>query len=62
MIKLKECRERANLTQDALAEKSGVARSTIARIEGHDTVSVTTETIKKLSDALDCKVGEIFLP
>ena len=62
MIKLKEKRENLGMTQDELAEKSGVARSTIARIEGNDTVAVTTATLGRLADALKCTISEIFLP
>ena len=62
MIKLKEKRENLGMTQDELAEKSGVARSTIARIEGNETVAITTITLRKLAEALGCTISEIFLP
>jgi transcriptional regulator with XRE-family HTH domain len=48
---LRECRERAGLTQDQLAGRSkGVARSTVSAIE--QGVPVKLETIRLLADAL----------
>jgi transcriptional regulator with XRE-family HTH domain len=48
---LKRARERALLTQEALAKKSGVAEVTIARAEtGH---GVQLSTIRRLAEALN---------
>jgi transcriptional regulator with XRE-family HTH domain len=48
---LKEAREAAGLTQDALAEKVGIHRVQIARLEG-GTSKPTWETVQKIAAAL----------
>ena len=52
MIRLKELREGRLLTQRDLAAKSGVALSSIVRIE-HDEVVPNFTTLHKLAAALD---------
>lgn len=59
---LKEFRENKGLTQVELGIKSGISRATIARIESGDEISVSTDTLFKLADALECRVSDIFLP
>lgn len=56
-ITLKKLRESRNLSQYALAEKSGVPRSTIAGIE-RGANSSTPATINKLSEAMGLINGE----
>ena len=52
MQELKKCRIRAGLTQEQLAEKSGVSRITIANIERGKQEFLKSSTIIKLADAL----------
>ena len=58
--KLKEIREKKGLSQEALAEKSGVSRTTISLLEGGKAGVAKTDTLTKLSDALEGKVTDIF--
>ncbi len=50
--KLKELRERRKMTQEELANASGVSRTTIANIERGVETSTTIGTIAKLAEAL----------
>lgn len=59
-FKLKEARESQNITQQELAEKSGVSRVTIALIESGHTKDVLSSTILKLANALGKPVEDIF--
>ena len=45
--KIKELREKMGLTQDDLAKKSGVNRTTIVYLESGKEVNVTAGTLKK---------------
>ena len=58
--KVKEYREKAELTQEQLAEKAGVSRNTISSLETKANTNVTYEIMKKISDALNKKVATIF--
>ena len=61
MYKLKEVRESVGLSQEKLAEKSGVSRTTISLLEsGKEGTTTTTGTLLKLASALNCTVGDIF--
>lgn len=58
MLRLKEWRERRALTQDELAELSGVSRGTIIRLEqGKEAVP---PTVRKLAKALNIDPGELI--
>lgn len=58
--KLKEIRESKNLSQEELAEKSGVSRTTISNIENGKQVILKTKTLIDLANALGTKVSKIF--
>lgn len=58
--KLKEAREEAKMTQQQLSEKSGVSRVTIVSLENGTSNNVTIGTLKKLADALDKTINQIF--
>lgn len=58
--KIKEIREEKGMTQDELSKKSGVARSIINGLETGRTKTTTTDTLKKIANALEKKVSEIF--
>lgn len=57
---LKEIREKMGITQEELAEKSGVSRTTISLIESGRADCVKTQTLTKLADALGEKVQALF--
>lgn len=50
------------LTQEELAEKSGISRVTIANIERGAVTNLKISTMLSLANALDSTVEEIFLP
>lgn len=58
--KLCACRKKRKMTQAELAEKSGVSRTTIAGIESGAIRNVRTDTLLKLSNALNMQVAKIF--
>lgn len=59
---LKRERATAGLTQEALATKSGVSRSTIAVLESATRTDTTAETLAKLAGALGVDVGKLVAP
>jgi predicted transcriptional regulator len=56
--RLREIRESKYLSQRMLAERSGVSRPTIARLEGGDE-EARYSTMHKLADALGVEPGEL---
>lgn len=57
---IREMREKRGLTQNQLAEKSGVCRTTISALEsGRDCVT-TTKTPTKIANAMGVTIDEIF--
>ena len=57
---LKEVREEKEMSQQELAEKSSVSRTTISELETGKTEVVTNTTLEKISKALNRKVTDIF--
>lgn len=62
IYKIKEARIKKKLTLEELAEKSGVSKATICRLENGENVVATTTTVSRLAKALGVKVSDIFLP
>ena len=58
--KIKELREAMKITQEELAEKSGVSRGTISALENGIDRTTTSKTLVKLAQALDTTVDRIF--
>ena len=58
---MKKRRQELKITQEELAEKSGVSRGTISFMENGLVVNSKFETISKLAKALDSKIEDIFL-
>lgn len=56
-VQIRQLRESQGLTQAALAEKSGVSRVTIARIEGGRQLRVDLEVLDRLARALGVAPG-----
>jgi transcriptional regulator with XRE-family HTH domain len=59
---LRSLRENAALTRDQLAEKSGVAKSTIKRLENDGDVNTLTSTINSLAAALEVDAIHLYEP
>lgn len=58
--KIKEIRERIGMTQMQLSKKSGVSRTTIWALENGSESITTTKTLKKIADAMNVAVDELF--
>lgn len=54
-------RARKRLSQADLAERAGVSRPTISRIE-RATADVGIDVVQRIADALDVTVAELFVP
>ena len=59
--KIAEARKKKSISQEELAKKSGISRATISGLESGRITITTTDTLKKIVDALGEKVGDIFL-
>jgi len=59
--RIKEAREEKKMTQEELAEKSGVSRGTISALESGVERTTTTKTLLKIASALDLTVDQLFL-
>lgn len=58
--RVKEYREKENMTQDELARKSQVSRNTISALETETNTNVTYTVMEKIAKALNRKVPTIF--
>lgn len=60
--RIRELREAMKMTQEELADKSGVSRGTISALENGSMRNTTSKTLLKLAQALNTSVDRIFLP
>ena len=60
--RIKELRESQNLTQTELAERAGIARATIWKLETGDDEITTTKTLAKIASVLGVGVNDLLLP
>lgn len=60
MTNLERLRRDAGMTQEVLSVKSGVSRPIIVRIENGGIDGVMVRTLRRLADALNVTVGELF--
>ena len=58
--RLKQFREEANMTQEELSKKSGVARTIISYLETEKDCDVKVSTLKSLSHVLGHSIQDIF--
>ena len=58
--KIKEDREAAKMTQEELAEKSGISRGTISALENGTVRNTTSKTLIQIAQALNATVEQIF--
>lgn len=58
--KIREYREKEDMTQEELSEKSGVSRTTISNLENGKLESTTNTIMLKIAEALNCKIRDIF--
>lgn len=58
--RIKEYREKANMTQEDLANRANVSRATISALENNRLEVTKTGTLLKLANAMGCKVSDFF--
>ena len=61
-FRIRERREELKMTQEELAQKSGVSRQTISSLESDTKDNVLVGTLVALANALDTTVDKIFYP
>lgn len=61
VTKFEILRRGAGLTQAQLAEKTGVTRQTISRIENGEIGNVSVKTLAKCAEAIGCNITEFFV-
>jgi len=60
LIGLKGLRQRASVSQEELARRSGIARATIAELEADRGRLAQPRTARRIADALGVDVGELY--
>lgn len=60
MCNLEKIRTKKGVSRLGLAKKSGISRQTIIEIENGTRTNLQTDTIRKLAEALDCEISELF--
>ncbi len=60
--RIREIRENLGITQAELAEKAGLARATVWKLEVEDDVVTTTKTLERIADVLGVDLKDLFLP
>lgn len=58
--KIKKMREDLKISQEELAEKSGVSRTIISGLETGSISETSTVTLKKLASFFNVKVSDLF--
>ena len=60
VYRIKAIREERGMTQEVLAEKSGVSRGTICALESGQEVSTTTKTLLRIATALGVDFDALY--
>jgi transcriptional regulator with XRE-family HTH domain len=58
--RIKQAREAKGLSQEELAERANVSRTTIWNLETNPVAQTNTKTLVKIANALGCSIGDIF--
>lgn len=58
--KIKEIREKKNMTQEELSAQSGVSRATISSLENGSSRATTTKTLMRIARTLGVPVEELI--
>lgn len=61
VTKFEILRRGAGMNQAKLAEKAGVTRQTISRIERGEIENVSVKTLVKCAEAIGCNITEFFV-
>lgn len=60
LYNIKKIRVELGMTQEELAQLSGVTRATISRLESGEEVEVKIGTLKAIANAMKCKVSDLL--
>ncbi|HEX9581614.1 MAG TPA: helix-turn-helix transcriptional regulator [Gemmatimonadales bacterium] len=60
VLNLRARRERAGLTQEALAERAGVRQATISDLETGKSRRIDLDILERIAKALGCEPGELI--
>lgn len=60
--RIREIRESKGISQTELADKAGVTRATIWKLETGEDEVTTTKTLLKIAEALEVDAKELFYP
>lgn len=58
--KIRECREEMGISQEELARRAKISRTTLSGLESGTMKTTTTDTLLKIANALNKKVADIF--
>ena len=61
VLRVRELREALGLTQAELAERAGVRRATVNRIENARVTAIDLEVLEKIADALGVEPGFVIV-
>lgn len=59
---IKARRIQQDMTQEELCQTASISRQTLSDLENGKAVNTTMQTLKKIADALNCTVSDIFCP
>ena len=59
-LDIRRIRKEKGISQEELAEKSGVSRPTISNLENNPDAITTTDTLQQIAVALDVKVSDFL--
>lgn len=59
--RVKEYRIKLKLTQEELANRSGLSRCLISRIENGDDVNLTKKTMVAIANVLNVEISRLFM-
>lgn len=58
--RIRECREEIGISQEELAKRAKISRTTLSGLESGTIKTTTTDTLLKIAQALNKKVADIF--
>lgn len=60
--KIREMREKRHLSQEELAQMSGVSRGIVVRLESDTEYETQVSTLEKIANALGVSIKSLFMP
>ena len=60
LFRIREYREKCELSQYELCKQAGVSRQTLVDLESGKKVNTTVATLQKIADVLKCKVQDLI--